>query len=155
MQLSVDRIIVAAGFRPDFSALSELRLRLDPIVETTPELAPLIDPNLHSCGTVRPHGVDELTHPEAGFYIVGLKSYGRAPTFLMTTGNEQVRSIVAELDGDTAAAREVRLNLPETGVCKTDSVPLTASSCCGPKAGAPAVAASLCCGGPKDAALAE
>ena len=83
------------------------------------DLAPLIDPNLHSCGTVRPHGVVELAHPEKDFYIVGMKSYGRAPTFLMTTGYEQVRSVVAELAGDPTAAREVRLKLPETGVCKT------------------------------------
>lgn len=117
--LRVDRIIVATGFRPDFTFASELRLSLDPIVETTPELAPLIDPNLHSCGTVRPHGVMELSHPEKHFYIIGMKSYGRAPTFLMATGYEQARSVVAELAGDPIAAREVRLELPETGVCNT------------------------------------
>lgn len=117
--LDVDRIVVATGFRPDLGILSELRLSLDPAVEATPALAPLIDPNLHSCGTVRPHGVVELSQPEKDFYIVGMKSYGRAPTFLMTTGYEQVRSVVAELAGDSAAAREVRLKLPETGVCST------------------------------------
>lgn len=40
----------------------------------TRALAALIDPNEHSCGTVRPHGVDELTHPEPGYYAVGMKS---------------------------------------------------------------------------------
>ena len=84
----VDRIVVATGFRPDFSFLRELRLGLDPAVEATPALAPLIDPNFHSCGTVPPHGVDELTHPEPGLFVVGSKSYGRAPTFLMATGYE-------------------------------------------------------------------
>lgn len=135
VELKVDRIVVATGFRPDLSLLSEMRLALDPIVETTPALAPLIDPNLHSCGTVRPHGVVELTHPERNFYIVGMKSYGRAPTFLMTTGYEQVRSVVAELAGDPVAAREVHLKLPETGVCRTGSSLQTAtSSCCAPAA---------------------
>lgn len=137
----VDRIVVATGFRPDLSILSELRLSLDPVVETTPALAPLIDPNLHSCGTVRPHGVVELGHPEKDFYVVGMKSYGRAPTFLMTTGYEQVRSVVAELAGDHAAAREVQLKLPETGVCMVNSAAPT-SPCC-----APAPVASSCCGG--------
>lgn len=113
----VDRIVVATGFRPDFSFLRELRLGLDPAVEAPPALAPLIDPNFHSCGTVPPHGVDELVHPEPGLFIVGSKSYGRAPTFLMATGYEQVRSVVAELAGDTVAARQVQLVLPETGVC--------------------------------------
>lgn len=142
VELMVDRIVVATGFRPDLSILSELRLSLDPVVEATPALAPLIDPNLHSCGTVRPHGVVELSHPERDFYIVGMKSYGRAPTFLMTTGYEQVRSVVAELAGDPVAAREVRLKLPETGVCRTGTAPSEASGCCG---GAPKADASACC----------
>lgn len=141
----VDQIVVATGFRPDLAPLAELRLSLDPVVEATPALAPLIDPNLHSCGTVRPHGVVELTQPERDFYIVGMKSYGRAPTFLMTTGYEQVRSVVAELAGDTVAAREVHLNLPETGVCKTGPVVSGATDACCATATASTVDVS-CCG---------
>jgi hypothetical protein len=113
----VDELIVATGGRPDLRILSELRLSLDPAVESPTALAPLIDPNEHSCGTVRPHGEAELRHPEPGFYMVGSKSYGRAPTFLMMTGYEQVRSIAAALAGDWEAARDVQLDLPETGVC--------------------------------------
>jgi hypothetical protein len=110
-------IIGATGARPDLELTRELRVQLDPWLESTPALAPLIDPNLHSCGTVRPHGHRELAHPEPGYYSAGAKSYGRAPNFLMATGYEQVRSIVAALAGDLAAADEVRLELPETGVC--------------------------------------
>ena len=135
--LDVDRIVVATGFRPDLSFLGELRVALDPAVEAPPALAPLIDPNFHSCGTVPPHGIEELRHPEPGFTIVGSKSYGRAPTFLMVTGYEQVRSVVADIAGDHTAAREVRLVLPETGVC--NSGPITG------------VATSGCCGGPAPA----
>ena len=115
--IDVDEVIVATGFRPDFTALSELRLDLHPWLESPRALGPLIDPNEHSCGTVPPHGEDELKHPEQGVYIVGMKSYGRAPTFLMITGYEQVRSVVAALAGDWAAARDTQLVLPETGVC--------------------------------------
>jgi hypothetical protein len=115
-----DEIIATTGFRPDMSLLSELRLDLDAGVESPTVLAPLIDPNFHSCGTVRPHGAEELKHPEQDFYIVGMKSYGRAPTFLMLTGYEQVRSVVAAITGDWDAARDVQLELPETGVCFTD-----------------------------------
>ena len=132
MTLLVDRIVVATGFRPELGMLRELRVALDPAVEAPPALAPLIDPNLHSCGTVPPHGAAELAHPEPGFYIVGAKSYGRAPTFLMATGYEQVRSVVAEIAGDHTAAREVRLVLPETGVCSAAPVAVSAGSgCCG------------------------
>jgi thioredoxin reductase len=116
-QFVADELVVATGFRPDFSALREIRLSLDPWLESSGEIGPLIDPNLHSCGTVRPHGAKELAHAEPGFYIAGMKSYGRAPTFLVTTGYEQVRSIVAALTGDTDAAARVELKLPETGVC--------------------------------------
>ncbi|MFE2972599.1 FAD-dependent oxidoreductase [Streptomyces sp. NPDC059340] len=113
----VDKVIVLTGFRPDLSFLSELRLGLDERLQAPAALAPLIDPNVHSCGTVYPHGVNELSHPEQGVYLVGMKSYGRAPTFLAMTGYEQVRSITAALAGDQEAAERVELTLPETGVC--------------------------------------
>ncbi|MCC9706580.1 NAD(P)-binding domain-containing protein [Streptomyces sp. MNU76] len=113
----VDEVIVLTGLRPDLSFLSELRLGLDERLQAPTALAPLIDPNVHSCGTVYPHGVNELSHPEQGVYLVGMKSYGRAPTFLAMTGYEQVRSIAAALAGDQEAAERVELTLPETGVC--------------------------------------
>jgi hypothetical protein len=139
----VDELIVSTGFRPDFSFLSELRLRLDPAIEAPVALAPLIDPNEHSCGTVRPHGARELSHDEPGFYLAGMKSYGRAPTFLMMTGYEQVRSIAADLAGDKAAAARVELVLPETGVCTRGGVEQAeAAGCCG---GPAKEEASACC----------
>lgn len=133
--IEADRIVNATGFRPDLDMLREIRLELDDIVEAPKRLAPLIDPNVHSCGTVEPHGFAELTQPERDFFIVGMKSYGRAPTFLLATGYEQVRSISAWLAGDTASARNVELVLPATGVCSTDAAPAGAGSaggsCCG------------------------
>ena len=129
-QVMVDELIVATGFRPDFDFVRELRIELDAAVESPVPLAPLIDPNLHSCGTVRPHGARELAQPEPGFYFAGMKSYGRAPTFLMLTGYEQVRSIAADIAGDRAAAERVELVLPETGVCSRPAAP-SATGCCG------------------------
>lgn len=118
--LNIDELIVNTGNRPDFSILSEVRTDIDTVTESVSALAPLIDPNIHSCGTVRPHGEKELRQPEKDFYIVGAKSYGRAPTFLMATGFEQVRSVVAYLSGDIEASEKVELDLPETGVCSTN-----------------------------------
>ena len=133
--VTADRIVSATGFRPDHSIAAELRLDLDPILGATRALAPLIDPNEHSCGTVPPHGADELAHPEPGYYAVGVKSYGRAPTFLLATGYEQARSVTAALAGDWAAARDVQLDLPETGVCTSDPLDgrdgAAAGTCCG------------------------
>jgi hypothetical protein len=137
--LEVDRLIPATGFRPDLSVLSEVRLDLDPAVDAPRRLGPLIDPDFHSCGTVEPHGAAILAHPEKDFYIAGMKSYGRAPTFLMATGYEQVRSIAAALAGDAAAAEAVELQLPATGVCSgvgsdgsADEAALAGSCCSAP-----------------------
>ncbi|WP_082532342.1 arsenic resistance N-acetyltransferase ArsN2 [Pelomonas sp. Root1237] len=143
----VDEIICATGQRPDLSLASELRVKLDPWLESTEALGPLIDPNLHSCGTVRPHGHRELAHPEPGFYTVGVKSYGRAPTFLMATGFEQARSVVAAIAGDLTAADRVELELPETGVCSVNlAVEGEASGCCGPAAVVAVAAPKSGCG---------
>ncbi|WP_427884624.1 FAD-dependent oxidoreductase [Kribbella sp. GL6] len=131
-----DTVVNSTGFRPDHTIVSELRLDLDPILGSTRALAPLIDPNQHSCGTVPPHGVDELTHPEPGYYAIGAKSYGRAPTFLLATGYEQARSVVAALAGDWRAARDVQLNLPQTGVCSSNlaygNSTTESTTCCAP-----------------------
>jgi hypothetical protein len=129
-KINADEVIIATGFRPDFSMLSEIRLDLHPWLECARELGPLIDPNEHSCGDVPPHGFAELKQPESNFFIVGMKSYGRAPTFLMATGYEQVRSIVAALAGDIKAALETKLVLPQTGVCEGVGHS-DAGSCCG------------------------
>ncbi|HVQ05216.1 MAG TPA: flavoprotein, partial [Burkholderiaceae bacterium] len=156
----VDEIICATGQRPDLSLTSELRVKLDPWLESNEALGPLIDPNEHSCGTVRPHGHRELSHPEPGLYTVGVKSYGRAPTFLMATGFEQARSVVAAIAGDLEAADRVELSLPETGVCGVGESTLEGADCgagCGaPEARAKATepvdaVASGCCGGPAKA----
>ncbi len=144
--VTASEVIVATGFRPDLSMLSEIRLDLHSWLECPRELGPLIDPNEHSCGDVPPHGAIELTQPERDFYIAGMKSYGRAPTFLMATGYEQVRSIVAALDGDWVAARETHLALPQTGVCEgighVEELSGAADACCG---GPSKANADACC----------
>jgi hypothetical protein len=139
--LTVDELVVATGFRPDLNFVRELRIQLDPAIECPIALAPLIDPNEHGCGTVRPHGARELAQPESGFYFAGMKSYGRAPTFLMITGYEQVRSITADIAGDHEAAQWVELVLPETGVCNRSAAPGVTECCGGP---APAEANACC-----------
>lgn len=170
----VDEIVCATGQRPNLSLTSELRVALDAALESTEALGPLIDPNEHSCGTVRPHGHRELAHPEPGLYTVGVKSYGRAPTFLMATGFEQVRSVVAAIAGDLKAANRVELELPATGVCSSRggategagggtccAVPeplvvamplLTSRKGCGAPAEPPQIASARSCGCPTEVA---
>jgi hypothetical protein len=141
-----DHVVVLTGFRPDVSFLSEMRLELDPVLEAPAQLATQIDPNVHSCGSVKPHGFAELAQPESNLYLVGMKSYGRAPTFLAMTGYEQVRSVAAALAGDLEAAARVDLALPDTGVCGgsgvfDDPAGTSAGGCCVAPNGSSAVAA--------------
>ena len=142
--LDADVVVPCTGFRPDLAMLRELRLDLDPAVEAPRQLGPLIDPEFHSCGTVPPHGAKLLAHPDKDFYVVGMKSYGRAPTFLLATGYEQVRSVAAALAGDQEASDTVQLVLPETGVCSTD-----AGTSCEVPAATPAGSEAGCCTAPE------
>lgn len=119
--IRADVLIRETGFRPDLGLLDGLALDTDPALEAPSALAPLIDPTRHSCGSVPAHGASVLAQPEEGLFIAGMKSYGRAPTFLLATGYEQVRSIAAHLAGEDASPRQ--LNLPETGVCGGDPTP--------------------------------
>jgi len=114
-----------------------VRLELDARLQAPVRIAADIDPNIHSCGSVRATGAADLAQPEPGLFIVGAKSYGRAPTFLALTGYEQVRSVVAELAGDHEAAARVELVLPDTGVCGgaglfDDPTGAKAGACCAP-----------------------
>ena len=134
-----DAVVVLTGFRPGLEFLSELRLDLDPVLQAPRRIAPSIDPNVHSCGTATPTLAADLAQPEPGLYLVGMKSYGRAPTFLAMTGYEQVRSVAAELAGDHEAAGRVELVLPDTGVCGgaglfDDPDGANGGACCAPAA---------------------
>ncbi|WGX96715.1 NAD(P)-binding domain-containing protein [Nocardioides sp. L-11A] len=135
---AADTVVVLTGFRPDLSFLSELRLDLDPTLEAPRRIAAEIDPNLHSCGSVRATGAADLAQPEPDLYLVGMKSYGRAPTFLALTGYEQVRSVVAAIAGDHEAAARIELVLPDTGVCGGagvfDDPDGAGGGCCAPAA---------------------
>jgi len=135
---AADSVVVLTGFRPDLSFLSEMRLDLDPTLEAPRRIAAEIDPNIHSCGSVRATGAADLAQPEPDLYLVGMKSYGRAPTFLALTGYEQVRSVAAALAGDHEAAARIELVLPDTGVCGGagvfDEPDGAGGGCCGPAA---------------------
>lgn len=134
---AADRVVVLTGFRPDLSFLSEMRLELDTTLQAPVRVAAEVDPNVHSCGSVAATGAKDLAHPEPDLYLVGMKSYGRAPTFLAMTGYEQVRSVAAALAGDHEAAARVELVLPDTGVCGgaglfDDPDGASSGGCCAP-----------------------
>jgi hypothetical protein len=143
LAVEADAVIAATGFRPDHTIAAELRLALEPGLESPTALGPLIDPNVHTCGTVPVHGMAELAHPDAGYVVVGMKSYGRAPTFLLATGYGQVRSVVAALAGDQAGAVRRDQGPPAAALCATNRTLLAA----GVLRGQPAAAAPQPSGG--------
>ena len=120
LAVEADEVVAATGFRPDHTIARELRLALEPALESATALGPIIDPNVHTCGTVPAHGMAELAHPEPGYVVVGMKSYGRAPTFLLATGYQQVRSVVAALAGDHAGAIYRDQGPPAAALCATN-----------------------------------
>lgn len=121
----VDEIIATTGFRPDTSLWQELRVALDPALDSPVALADLIDPNVHTCGSVPVHGEVELRHPEKDFYILGMKSYGRAPTFLLRTGYAQVKSVIETLTGQVYEVEPVG-----AGAANSSLSSQAATSCC-------------------------
>jgi hypothetical protein len=120
LSVEADQVVAATGFRPDHAIAAELRLALEPALESAAALGPLIDPNVHTCGTVPAHGIAELAHPEPGYVVVGIKSYGRAPTFLLATGYQQVRSVAAALAGDRTDATRRDQGPPAAAACATN-----------------------------------
>lgn len=126
----VAQVFALTGFRPDTTILRELRIDLDASMDAVAGIAAEIDPNIHSCGSVSATGARQLAQPEQDLFIVGAKSYGRAPTFLALTGFEQVRSVVAHLAGEHEAADRNELVLPDTGVCGGAGGFDDSSNCC-------------------------
>ena len=101
---SFDHVIVATGYKPDHAMVSELQTAFDPIYEAPAGMRRVLDIARTACAAVPPHGEAELRHPEPNFYVVGMRSFGRASSFLMRAGYEQVRTIAARIAGDDEAA---------------------------------------------------
>ena len=100
--LRVDELVVATGFRPDLGLTRELQLQTCWATEGTyPLAASLLGEAGADCLTTPAFGAESLLHPEPNFFTLGLKSYGRAPNFLLRTGYEQVAAIFARLNAAT------------------------------------------------------
>jgi glycine/D-amino acid oxidase-like deaminating enzyme len=94
----VDRIIVNTGFGPDDSLYRELQVHECYASRGPMRLsAALVGAGTRDCLTVPAFGADVLANPEPDFFILGHKSYGRNPSFLLETGFKQVAEAVATL----------------------------------------------------------
>jgi thioredoxin reductase len=94
----VDQIIVNTGFAPDASLYRELQIHECWSSGGPMKLsAALSESGASDCLTVPAFGADALEHPEPDFYILGHKSYGRNPHFLLETGYRQVADVVERI----------------------------------------------------------
>jgi hypothetical protein len=94
----VDEILSLVGYRPDHSLYEELQVHQCYATQGPIKLAAsLLGETSKDCLAQQGQGIDTLRNPELGFYILGAKSYGRDPRFLLKVGIEQVATIVAEL----------------------------------------------------------
>jgi hypothetical protein len=90
-----DAVVGLTGYRPDLSFLGELALEVSPASEGTARLARALA-SVTDCLSVPAVSAHDLESGERRFYLVGAKSYGRLPTFLLRTGLQQLETI---LDG--------------------------------------------------------
>ncbi len=94
-----DAVVGLTGYRPDLSFLSELALEISPATEGAARLGRAVA-GVTDCLSVPKVGPEDLGTGEPGFHFVGIKAYGRLPTFLLQTGIAQLESIL-----DLLAAR--------------------------------------------------
>jgi hypothetical protein len=91
-----DAIVGLTGYRPDLSFLSELALEIAPSSEGAARLTRALG-NAADCLAVPAVAPADLQSGEPGFHLIGAKSYGRLPTFLMQSGIGQAAAILDAL----------------------------------------------------------
>ena len=91
----VDRVVGATGFRPDLELARELQAKTCYATEGTFNLAAaLLGAVGGDCLSIGGFGPETLQHPEPGYFVLGMKSYGRTTDFLIRTGLEQIQSLL-------------------------------------------------------------
>jgi len=99
-RIEVDRVLALVGYRPDLSLFRELKIHLCYASEGPMALAAAIlasqtkDPaTAQGCLGQVSHGPESMKSPEPDFYLLGSKSYGRNPNFLLSLGHQQIADI--------------------------------------------------------------
>ena len=94
----VDQVIVNTGFGPDNALYRELQVHECYATRAPMKLAAaLLGAAAGDCLTTPAFGADVLVNPEPDFFILGHKSYGRSPHFLLETGYQQADDVVSHL----------------------------------------------------------
>jgi thioredoxin reductase len=92
----VERIVANVGYSPDTNLTRELQ-----VDEDYATLGPRKLTGSKSFDPMKSAGPESLKHPEPNFFVLGVKSYGRNPNFLLRVGFEQVRDVFTLLAGNS------------------------------------------------------
>jgi hypothetical protein len=98
LQVTVDRVLSLTGAVGDHQLYRQLQVHECYATSGPIKLsAALLGAAAGDCLEQTSHGVEALTNPEPGFFILGSKSYGRNNAFLLRVGWEQVAEVFAAL----------------------------------------------------------
>ena len=93
-----DQVIVNTGFGPDNSIYRELQIEECFASRGPTKLSEALrSAATADCLSTPAFGAEALEHPEPNFYILGHKSFGRSPLFLLGTGYRLVAEVVVRL----------------------------------------------------------
>ncbi|HYR68512.1 MAG TPA: NAD-binding protein [Candidatus Dormibacteraeota bacterium] len=106
-RIEVDRVLALVGYRPDTTIYRELQVHLCYASEGPMSLAAAVlsagqksPGRAGDCLSQVAHGPESLRTPEPGFFILGSKSYGRNPAFLLTIGHQQILDTLSLLGAE-------------------------------------------------------
>ena len=91
-----DAIAAFTGYRPDSAHTNELAIETSPVTEGGARLYRAIS-NITDCLSLPRVRQEDLESGEPNYFFVGSRAYGRAPTFLLQTGLQQLETILDAL----------------------------------------------------------
>jgi len=93
---AINCIISNIGCYPDYSYLNGFQPELDNQFLSPSNLAPKINPRLHSCDTVTYEFKDTLV-ADIPYFVIGMKSFGKASNFLLSKGYVVLDELMQDL----------------------------------------------------------
>jgi len=95
-RVACDAIAAFTGSHPDARHIGELAVETSPVTEGGARFYRTVS-NITDCLTVPRLRPEDLASGEPNFWFVGSRIYGRAPTFLLQTGYQQLETILDTL----------------------------------------------------------
>jgi hypothetical protein len=102
-EIEIDEIISNVGFMPDNSLYRQLQIHKCYATSGPIKLAATLLEKSTDCLAQSTQDIETLKNPEPNFFILGNKSYGTNPSFLLSTGIKQVETVMPHLSKTAVA----------------------------------------------------